>query len=73
MPDKCTEGIFLALGLLFAVSMCLGEPVSVCRPTGERYFISDSVQCDRYNMEYFCACEGVDACVPAYWGAVLHI
>jgi len=45
---------FLALGLLFAVSLCLGEPVSVCRPTGERYFISDSVQCYRYIM-LFCA------------------
>ena len=37
-------------GLLYAVGLAQSEPVSVCRPTGERYFISDSAQCDRFHM-----------------------
>jgi len=32
------------------IGSVVGEPVSVCRPTDERYFIADSVQCDRFHM-----------------------
>nr|AGN29570.1 peritrophins 3-A1 precursor [Acartia pacifica] len=39
--------LLLILGL---VSVVAGEPVSVCRPTGDRYFIADGAQCDRFHM-----------------------
>merc|ERR1711922_59254 len=32
------------------IGSVVGEPVTVCRPTDERYFIADSVQCDRFHM-----------------------
>jgi len=35
---------------VWLVGMVVGEPVSICRPTGERYFISDTEQCDRFHM-----------------------
>merc|ERR1712142_789365 len=35
---------------LAAVSAVQAEPVSICRPTKERYFIADTVQCDRFHM-----------------------
>jgi hypothetical protein len=42
--------ILAICGLLFTAGVSVSEPVSVCRPTGERYFISDSAQCDRFHM-----------------------
>merc|ERR1739845_191384 len=39
---------FLLFSIVFGY--VVGEPVSVCRPTNERYFIADSVQCDRFHM-----------------------
>merc|ERR1712142_636982 len=42
--------MIFAISALCLVGLAAGEPVSVCRPTGERYFISDSVQCDRFHM-----------------------
>merc|ERR1739844_466557 len=36
--------------LSIVIGSVVGEPVSVCRPTDERYFIADSVQCDRFHM-----------------------
>merc|ERR1712083_283601 len=28
----------------------LGEPVTRCRPSEDRYFVADSIQCDRFHM-----------------------
>merc|ERR1711860_262393 len=42
--------MIFAISAFCLVGLAAGEPVSVCRPTGERYFISDSVQCDRFHM-----------------------
>merc|ERR1739845_326658 len=39
---------FLLFSIVFGY--VVGEPVSVCRPTNERYFIADSIQCDRFHM-----------------------
>jgi len=36
------------LGVLVAAAS--SDPVSVCRPTGDRYFVSDTEQCDRFHM-----------------------
>merc|ERR1711931_404061 len=39
------------IAFVFAlVEVATPEPVSICRPTNERYFIADSVQCDRFHM-----------------------
>merc|ERR1711922_54928 len=36
--------------LSIVIGSVVGEPVSVCRPTDERYFIADRVQWDRFHM-----------------------
>merc|ERR1711931_547361 len=46
MVAKCVV-VTVALAAVCAVQ---AEPVSICRPTKERYFIADTVQCDRFHM-----------------------
>merc|ERR1711973_76272 len=49
--DHCVKMMKFCIFLGFLLVVELGaEPTSVCRPTGERYFVSDDTQCDRFHM-----------------------
>merc|ERR1712240_617338 len=42
--------MIFALSALCLLGLAAGEPAQLCRPTNERYFIADTVQCDRFHL-----------------------